>query len=235
MITSVNSESELSRGFFAEVDFHWILSVGASLASITLSLSSIPTIQTIVAEGTTGRRPLLPFSAQTLGGFIWFLYGLLISNMELIVTGFFAFITGAVYFVRYLSHVPLGANWLPGTHMHHRVVVGCSVLGALALFTFATVDLAVDSLGKAGSTINIVMFASPLSTMPTVIQTRSTSSMALSFAIGTTASCMLWFSLGCVLSDPYIWGPNAIGLVCAACQLSLFAIFGNGPNKTESQ
>lgn len=202
------------------------LVVVAQVASVALSLSSIPTMRAIMNEGTTARRPLLPFSAQAMSGLTWMLYGWIVFLPEYVVTGAVSFLSGICYFVCFAAHAPSEANWLPGRLYQHALL---SLVISVYMFHVSNstpADEAAELLGRIGTTVSIVMFSGPLCSVFTVVKTKSTASLAFSLTVATSINCVLWITQGLIIDDFFVWFPNTLGLVAALLQLALFAVYG---------
>ncbi|KAJ1469262.1 sugar efflux transporter for intercellular exchange-domain-containing protein [Baffinella frigidus] len=74
-------------------------------------------------------------------------------------------------------------------------------------------------VGVAANAIVLLLFASPLSTIATVLRDRSAASINMPFALVQILNCSLWELYGLHLGDVYIWGPNAIGLLLGMLQV----------------
>ena len=74
------------------------------------------------------------------------------------------------------------------------------------------------------------MFSGPLTSIRSVLRDRSAASLPLAFTLVSCANTSVWLSYGAlILHDPFIWGPNVLGLGAATAQLGLIARFGSGP------
>ena len=82
-------------------------------------------------------------------------------------------------------------------------------------------------LGYGGCAIVVAMFSGPLQVIKEVVDTKSTKNLPFPMAVATVANCTLWASYGgLVIHDPFIWGPNVLGLASGVTQLGLFAKYG---------
>ena len=73
------------------------------------------------------------------------------------------------------------------------------------------------------------MFSGPLASIQAVIRDKSAASIPFAFTLASTANCTLWTSYGAlVIHDPFVYGPNGLGLVASIVQLGLLARFGTG-------
>jgi len=85
-------------------------------------------------------------------------------------------------------------------------------------------------IGYAGCTLTALMFMGPLAAIQTVMRDQSAASLPLAFTLASTANCTLWTSYGAlVIHDPFVYGPNGVGLAFSFAQLALIARFGSGP------
>jgi solute carrier family 50 protein (sugar transporter) len=82
-------------------------------------------------------------------------------------------------------------------------------------------------IGNIGVAACIVLFASPLVAMKTVIREKSAESIPLSFTLASIVCCFLWSVVGLErMHDPVIYGPNLLGLGFGLLQLALKIIYG---------
>ena len=62
-----------------------------------------------------------------------------------------------------------------------------------------------------------------------MLRDRSAASLPLAFTLASTANCTLWTSYGAlIIHDPFVYGPNGVGLGFSLVQLALIARFGTG-------
>lgn len=65
-----------------------------------------------------------------------------------------------------------------------------------------------DMWGFTSNAILLIYYAAPLSTIFTVIKTRSSASLHLPLCIMNTINGVLWLIYGLALKDYFIWVPN---------------------------
>ena len=88
---------------------------------------------------------------------------------------------------------------------------------------------AAQLIGSMGVILCVVMFASPLVAMKTVLETKVATSIPLPFTIGTIVNCFCWSATGWFLmEDRNIYIPNLLGLFFGLVQVALKLIYGNG-------
>ena len=81
-------------------------------------------------------------------------------------------------------------------------------------------------LGLYATGICIVLFASPLSTIATVISSRNAASILAPLTASQVTNCLMWTVYGVFAAkDIFVWGPNGTGLVLGLIQLALKLCF----------
>lgn len=174
-----------------------------------------------------GQLPLLPYSSMVLNGAIWMTYGAILSNPGIWLPNIPAVILGSYYWMTYYNHCPPGASHLPGTMPTHFAAVGAIAAGVVGVAACMPVESAQTIIGVTGDVICVAMFAGPLAAIKTVIEEKSTQSLPFAFTCATFVNCSLWSVYGLVvLSDPYVWIPNILGLGSSIVQIGLFAKYG---------
>ena len=87
---------------------------------------------------------------------------------------------------------------------------------------------------------NFMLYASPLSTVRSVIITRDASSIDILLTLAILACSFLWLVYGFAVGAVNIWISNAFGVLCSCVQLALIVIFprvskGKGAKEMESE
>ena len=97
-------------------------------------------------------------------------------------------------------------------------------------------DQAQYAIGSLGCAVVVAMMAGPLQAVKTVIAEKSTKSLPFPMAVMTCINASLWFSFGfAVIQDPFVWGPNALGMASGVTQIALFAKYGLPPKQQDSE
>lgn len=131
---------------------------------------------------------------------------------------------GAYYIMLFVQHCGPNASHLPGTAIQHVQGAGAIILINLCLAVSGM--NASEIIGKEGVIICIILFASPLSTMKSVIATKSAESIPLPFTLACLINCTAWFVAGYwKMKDFNIYFPNVLGLVSAAGQVLLKCMY----------
>lgn len=201
----------------------------APVASIALCLAPLPTIEKVKKESDVGELPMLPYSSMATNGFLWTTYGLLRNKPSIMIPNTIGFLLGSYYFMNFHRYAPISSPTLPGSKKLHVAV--SLTIGAIALALYSSgLPVAVDILGLSAVVLCLILFASPLAALKSVIQTKSSKSIPLPFTLATLVNCFAWLMFGLFdLKDVNVWLPNVVGLTLAVVQLSLKAIYPGPP------
>ncbi|KAG7343031.1 sugar efflux transporter [Nitzschia inconspicua] len=213
---------------------------GGPVASAGLYLAPLPTIRQISKKKTVGSLPLLPYSSMAGNTFIWAVYGLLKKEPKIWTCNVFGFMMAIYYCAIFIGN--LGKNksqdqnlldvstaTLPGSvRQHAQAVIG----GILGIFFLAILkpfgQYSETFIGNIGVTICVIMFASPLSVIKVVLETKSAKSIPLPFTVLTTINCFMWTVVGWfAMKDVNVYLPNGLGLASGIAQVVLKLVYGN--------
>ena len=208
----------------------------APTASVVVGISPSWTIQQISKERSVGAYPLLPYSTMIVNAALWFIYGLLKSNVSVWSGNGICLLLGIAYFIIYIRHSPPASSILPGTVQQHIQCVVGMVLAAVLIGTLPILNDPAQLIGSVGCIIVVILFASPMVVLRQVIQSKDARSIPLPFTVACTVNCFLWTVYGFWgVRDFYIYFPNALGLILSVAQLVLKAYYSdknkNGFNK----
>ena len=93
---------------------------------------------------------------------------------------------------------------------------------------FSGVSGAVRSywLGLYATAVCILLFASPLSTIMSVISSKDSIHSCAPLTIAQVTNCLMWTVYGLLAAkDIFVWGPNGTGLILGLIQLALKLCF----------
>mmetsp|Transcript_7369 Transcript_7369/g.12894 ORF Transcript_7369/g.12894 Transcript_7369/m.12894 type:complete len:233 (-) Transcript_7369:235-933(-) len=202
----------------------------APYCGVVCFLAPLPTIKQISRDKTVGKFPLLPYSSMVSNGFVWVMYGLMKNLPSMCASNAVGVLLGAYYFTTFVQHCGPMASNLPGTVEQHLKGTGAIILFNLCLAA-SGVGNASDIIGKEGVVFCIILFASPLAALKTVIVTKSAASIPLPFTLACLVDCTAWSVMGLwKMRDFNIYFPNLLGLCCAVAQLALKGMYGNRSN-----
>jgi solute carrier family 50 protein (sugar transporter) len=201
----------------------------APFAAVFVFAAPFPTIQKIKRDKSVGTLPLLPYSSMTASAFLWTTYGLLRRESNIWSCNVIGLVLGLFYMVKFIRLSPKALPTLPGTVRQHVQAV-LAIVTATLLLALSPLTNPAGLIGPVGVLLTIAMFASPLSALKTVLQTKSAASIPLPFTLASLTNCFLWSVAGVLkYQDANIYVPNLLGLTFSAAQAGLKLFYGNGP------
>jgi len=210
----------------------------APLAAIVVFMAPYPTLRQIQKDRSVGNLPLLPYSSMIANCVMWFVYGILTKQTKVWFPNLVGLFFGLFYFLKFIKYTQPKSTSLPGTVRQHTqgclAIIAGSVLWILACYlTVRRKDMwmpyAAGLIGNAAVMFCLLMFASPLSALRTVLRIRSAKSIPLPFTLATILNCFLWSVAGLgEFKDFNIYFPNLLGLAFGLIQVGLKILFDYG-------
>jgi solute carrier family 50 protein (sugar transporter) len=193
----------------------------ASVASIYMYSSPIPTVQRVLRTRSTGQFSDTTYVFTLLNCLLWVAYAQLQGGrlQPLICNAL-----GAALEISYLAvflrfHTKRDRVLLIGKML--LLLVSC-----VALIVFVQHsedrDYAAKVTGMCALGVCIVMFGAPLSVMCMVLRTSSVEFMPLGLTLGSFASSGMWSAYSWWVGDAFIGVPNNVGYVLSIAQLVLW-------------
>lgn len=188
-------------------------------------LSPIPAMRQFRDTGTTGDVAIAPYAAMFANGSLWATYGALLNNPSIALPNVTAIVLGAGYVAHFLRYRSPQAVVMPYLGLS-AAMVSATAGAALAL---PAADAA-SAIGYLGCTVSVAMFSGPLASIRAVLRDRSAAAIPPAFTAISVINTTVWSAYGAlVIHDPFIWGPNLLGLGSALAQAGLIARFGTAP------
>ncbi|KAG2991251.1 hypothetical protein PC121_g21481 [Phytophthora cactorum] len=215
-----------------------VLRVLTTVTAILVSVAPLPDFWRIHKTRSTGEVPILPVALLFANCYMWVLYSYLVNNIfPLFAVTLFGIATSTVFISIYY-------RW---TKDRLYVVKVCSI--ALVLLAIGTLycilamngitdqsEAAIEkTLGFIAIAFNLVLYASPLESMKTVVQTKNASSMPISISATFLVNVVLWVIFAVAVSDMFVLVPNAIGTYLCAIQVVLYIIYRPGRTGASTQ
>ena len=136
------------------------------------------------------------------------------------------FFVGCFYFLEFVRYAPKRSRSLPGSVTQHFQACFLVILGTL---TLGCLDPSAIIIGHLAVLFCVVMFASPLAALPTVLETQSAQAIPLAYTAAVLTNSILWTIVGLLdMHDVHIYFPTVLGLGLSGIQLYLKLKFGNG-------
>lgn len=167
----------------------------------------------------------LPYVMTSLNCLLWTGYGILIHDSMLC----FVNMTGAVFQFVYIGIYFKYVTVVQDKQKNLKILAGAAaVLLSVGVFTLGLQAFSKQTASILGITCDvftILMFASPLSTLKNVIQTKNTSTISLPLSVMVVLVSLSWFSYGTLTNDLYVKIPNIVGAALGVIQISLFCVY----------
>jgi len=201
--------------------------------SVLLCAAPLPTIRQVAQTQDVGSLPLLPYTCMAANGAMWATYGILQHQAAIWVPNGIGLLLALYYCAEFIKVAPKEASpTLPGSVNQHVGLLGA--MGVAIAATVASGHVNADLIGQAAVVLCIALFASPLASLQTVLQTKSAHSIPLPFTLASLAACFAWCVTGfCQLHDLNVIIPNTLGLVFGLAQVSLKLKYGNGNQQAQ--
>ncbi|KAI9005002.1 sugar efflux transporter for intercellular exchange-domain-containing protein [Hyaloraphidium curvatum] len=195
-----------------------------SLFALALYLSPFPAVLRVRSSGRLGALNTFPYPFIVGNCFAWLFYGYFLRDPYLVLPNVFGACTGFLYVGLTGPFLDAAASLRNSVAL--AVLVGWDLLGAHVAFVFfGPGDEGKKVLGWCAVIMNVAFFASPLSALWKILRSGDASSVHLPLAVATVVNCSLWTTYGFFLRDPFIFFPNAFGLLSAVAQLILACVF----------
>jgi len=173
-------------------------------------------------EKSTGELSPVPYFSLMISSSVALMYGFLIRDLTTLIVNTLGFGCSIYYLLNFYRFTK------EKTFVQRLIGLGVAFVVCVFVYVMflAPAGQARLRLGLVGICVGTALFASPLATIRKVLATKSTESMDFFLSACATACSLSWFLYGCfVLSDLFVWLPNAIGVVLCMLQLLLFAKF----------
>ncbi|WOL02911.1 bidirectional sugar transporter SWEET6a-like [Canna indica] len=215
-----------------------IIGIIGNVISFGLFMSPVPTFIAIIKKKSVEQFSPVPYLATLLNCMLWVFYGLPIvhPNSLLVVTiNGTGLVLEGIYLTIFFIYAPRNGR--------------LKVIKALAAeFTFMTAVIVGVLLGththdKRSLIVGILciifgtcMYASPLSVMKLVIQTRSVKYMPFTLSLASFLNGACWTTYAFLPYDINLVIPNGLGALLGLAQLILYASFFRAtPKETKAE
>eukprot|EP00977_Amphora_coffeiformis_P013223 scaffold3408_cov129-Amphora_coffeaeformis.AAC.18 len=208
--------------------------------ALFLFLSPLQAVRETVEVGELCNLNPLPISFMAIVSSSWLVYGLMINDLYVALSN----VPGAILSVSYaIFLLPVLGNsaWGDDSQKSKRELrrmqtvllggagVSFTLWTWLRFFSNMTSTAAAAILGSWASIFTVVLFGSPLITLQKVLRTRNSASILFRLAWAQTTNAALWTAYGMVKNQPFVYAPNAIGLVLGLIQLAVRTIIPADP------
>lgn len=214
----------------------WLLILLSILGSIFAGLlftSLIPTWLQFYKKQTVGDYPPLPMLSILVQCFLWSIYGYVVQDLAVFFLNAYGVWIAILYCFGYYSFSSEKSKkfFLIMLAVCAGIIICCVAphvfFGPNYFKVLGDDDVKYmkNVIGIAANIFNVIMYASPLSSLYTVFKQRSVQSMSFLLLCCALGSSHAWLFYGWFKPDPYIWIPNLIGSIFNWLQVVIFAIF----------
>ncbi|KAL8209085.1 hypothetical protein R6Q57_008497 [Mikania cordata] len=202
--------------------------IAGNIFAFGLFVSPIPTFRRIIRNRSTEQFSGIPYVYALLNCLICAWYGCpFISYDNLLVTTVNS--VGAVFQFSYIIIFIYHAEKHQKFKMSGFLLAVFGLFAVIVIGSLLVTDLELRHLiiGFLSCATLISMFASPLSVMNVVIQTRSVEFMPFYLSLSTFLMSTSFLLYGIFNFDPFIYVPNGIGTILGIAQLMLYFYYNN--------
>jgi len=190
--------------------------------------SGISPILSILKNKRTDSLSPFPFISLYANCAMWLLYGYLGGDWTVINSNIAGFILGLIYTAIFAKY----------TNMSMKKYYIGSILFLLPMLTcpywLQNKHYELQLLGSVGCICAVILMASPLVTIGSVVKEQSTQSMPFIVSLAMLMNGISWAAYGWyIANDKYIYIPNILGTMAGLIQLSLFVIYPSKPKAKE--
>ncbi|XP_057975143.1 bidirectional sugar transporter SWEET1 isoform X2 [Malania oleifera] len=205
---------------------HFLFGIFGNATALFLFLAPIITFKRIIKGKSTEQFSGIPYVMTLLNNLLSAWYGLpFVSPHNLLVSTVNG--TGAVIESTYVLIFLIYAPKKEKVKIAGLLTFIVAVFAAVVLVSLFALHGSGRKLfcGLAATICSIIMYASPLSIIRTVIKTKSVEFMPFFLSLFVFLCGTSWFVFGLLGRDPFIAVPNGFGCGLGAVQLILYAIY----------
>jgi uncharacterized protein with PQ loop repeat len=197
--------------------FIFILSSVGPVCFLNMQLALIFSALDIADNNNKNGLSILPFLTLLTNGSVWFIYALMMKEVPVLIPNACAIISGMTCVFTYNRFSVIKAP-------NYYYICSICLISMTILFAYLNLKLAA---GIVGDILSILLMGSPLSTLSTVIEEKSTKSMPFYTSLSSWLNGLSWtFYSIIVAKDIMVCIPSSIGFLLATIQLFLYIIYG---------
>lgn len=209
-----------------------VLKVACMTSNLFFQVSPYSIVKKWVGEQNTGQADPAPLVAICFGCTQWNFYG----TFAWYVTGKTGFLVivyancigmflGAFYVTSFQRHCK-SVSALEKLHFYYKVI-SCLITVQIICILFMPLQKALFFSGLVSSSCTIMGAVSPLTYVPMVYKSGSSSALPRALVYSLFVSSVLWFSCGLILWDICLYGPNFASTCVASYLIGLCWYYPN--------
>ncbi|KAK9933810.1 hypothetical protein M0R45_020985 [Rubus argutus] len=209
------------------------IGVIGNLISVLMFLAPVYTFSRIVRNRSTEEFTSLPYVCTFLNSFLWTYYGIIKPGAYLVSTvNGFGVLAEIIYLSLFLTYAT--ANKRTNTVIWIGILdVGFPIVAILVTWLALKGDVRINAIGFLGAGLNIIMYASPLAAMKTVVTTKSVEYMPFWLSFFLFLNGGVWLFYAWLQQDYFLGVPNGMGFLLGTVQLLLYLIYKKPTKKEE--
>ena len=213
-----------------DIFLKWVFPLGGGFVALGMFSSPLRAVLKARRERTLGDLNPLPFAAQTANAIGWIGYTYVIASQDLQASAL-------IYWANHIGLL-LGLFFTVSCYGLANTKTRDRQLAILLFFTFVLplvgaigvmTRMSQHSLkllwGFTANAILLLYYAAPLSTIITVLSTKSAATLHWPLAVMQIINGALWLGYGLAISDPFVWVPNGIGACTGVLLTTLIIVF----------
>jgi uncharacterized protein with PQ loop repeat len=208
--------------------FEFILKVLAIGSNVLLQLSPMRLVTEFRLRKSTGDLSVFPLIALTACGFQWSFYGYFAFNVTgnsgflmLVYANILGFVLGCYYVLNFTIYSNQRSTWAilrDPTLIILSIMFMIEVVWCNGTRNFET---SLKFSGGLSALLSVLVSASTMVAIPKVLSSNSLESLPVDMVVASFGSSVLWLACGYLLGDPWVWAPNASGVIIGAMQIGV--------------
>lgn len=218
------------REWWHGLSFFFLIKAACMLSNVIFQVSPYPLMMKIRTERDTGSTDAAPLVTIMMGGFQWSFYGTFAwlvtaraGFLVIVYSNLFGVVVGAFYVATFQRHCSSSTS-RDNLSMYFRIIAALVLMQICAILT-QPIEHALLFSGLVSSGCSMASALSPLTVVPTVLETRSSAAMQLPMIWAALVSGTLWAVCGFIIWDLWLAVPNAVSLAVSMFLLLLASKF----------
>eukprot|EP01029_Cantina_marsupialis_P027539 TRINITY_DN7725_c0_g2_i1.p1 TRINITY_DN7725_c0_g2~~TRINITY_DN7725_c0_g2_i1.p1 ORF type:complete len:235 (-),score=49.88 TRINITY_DN7725_c0_g2_i1:25-729(-) len=211
------------------ISLQLIFGICGNLTALGIFSSPVRTFYGILKQKDVKDFSCVPYYCTFLNCCLWSVYSLVEELWEVLVINGVGFAAELAFIIIY------GSLTTDKKKLFAYMVPVLMVSGIGVAIAFFAGDNAGDILGWMAFGLCMVMYASPLAAVRTVIEKKNAYCMPLATSVMCTLNGIAWTAYGIVTGYFTIWVPNGFGFFLGLVQLALFMIYPSIPDDDVSE
>ncbi|KAG3181174.1 hypothetical protein PC128_g15270 [Phytophthora cactorum] len=200
----------------------------ASLTSISVTLSMIPSMYHIYRKKDTGIASVLPLICMVANAHVWMLDGAIVQNW---FPMFATFLTSDCIAIGYVTVFLCYAR--DRKKALRRIIIGATILGLITIYAILgnagymnqSNDGVDTTLGILGVMAGLSMFSSPFERMMKVLHYKSAAFIPIPMVVAGALNNVMWIVYCPMIGSWFLFGGNALCLLLSIVNIALYIVY----------